>query len=87
MRFILGKEDCNGRRIDVYPILIAQDESSIDCEYFVQIPDFKGYTQGNNLADAIVMARDYISLVAIELKDKEKSVPEAHSVNDEKEPG
>lgn len=49
----------------VYPIYITVD---LDTEYayFVEIPDFDGYTQGKDLAEAITMARDYIGFAGID---------------------
>lgn len=44
----------------VYPVILNYENDSSGYDYFVTIPDFDGYTQGKNIADAIDMARDYI---------------------------
>ena len=46
----------------VYPIIISEEKDGL----YVLIPDFEMATQGENIADAIMMARDAIGLMGIE---------------------
>ncbi len=55
----------------VYPAIFTPDGGWI----LVSIPDFDIMTQGENLADAIDMARDAISLMGIHLEDEHKPLP------------
>lgn len=55
----------------VYPIVIIPS----DGEYVVRVPDFDFMTQGTDIADAIDMARDAISLMGVEYQDKKKELP------------
>ncbi|GAB2025826.1 type II toxin-antitoxin system HicB family antitoxin [Lactovum odontotermitis] len=50
-----------------FPTLISYDadEKSV-YKYLVFIPDLEGYTQGESLADAITMARDYIGTFSLD---------------------
>ena len=60
---------------EVYPIIISKEEIG----YFVSIPDFEIATQGENVADAIAMARDAIGLMGIDMQDEGKELPIAYS--------
>jgi predicted RNase H-like HicB family nuclease len=66
-----------------YPIIIKGAEG----DYYVRIPDFDIATQGTDIADAIMMARDAIGLVGIDMEDDGKELPEPYSVNEEIEEG
>lgn len=55
----------------VYPIVIIPSNG----EYVVRVPDFDFMTQGTDIADAIDMARDAISLMGVEYQDKKKELP------------
>lgn len=55
----------------VYPIILSKDGDG----YFVSIPDFDINTEGNDLADAIFMARDAIGLMGIQYQDDSKPLP------------
>lgn len=48
--------------------------------YTVFIPDFDTYTEGNDIADAIYMARDAIGLMGVTLQDMGKDLPEPGAV-------
>ena len=61
--------------IKVYPIYITKEAG----DYIVYIPDFDINTFGNTLAKAIVMARDAIGLMGIQLEDENKELPEPFS--------
>lgn len=55
----------------VYPIILTPDGTG----FTVYIPDFDIYTQGNDLTEAIVMARDAIGLMGIDMQDDGKDLP------------
>lgn len=55
----------------VYPIIISKEQDG----YYVSIPDFESATQGRSLADAIMMARDAIGLMGIDMQDDGKEIP------------
>ena len=63
------------RRI-AYPIVISKEEDG----YFVEIPDFDIATQGEDIADAMAMARDAIGLMGIDMEDDGKQLPVPNSV-------
>ena len=54
-----------------YPIVLTP----VDSGYVVTVPDFDINTQGNDIADALYMARDAISLVAMDMEDDKKPIP------------
>jgi len=56
-----------------YPVILSPcDEGG----YVVTIPDFNINTQGDNVADAIMMARDAIGVVGIDMEDEKHPLPE-----------
>ena len=55
----------------VYPIILTPVEKG----FTVYIPDFDIYTQGDDLSEAIVMARDAIGLMGIDMQDDGKDLP------------
>lgn len=57
---------------EAYKIILAPEENG---SYTVFVPDFDSGTQGENLADAIYMARDLIGIMGITLQDMGKEVP------------
>ncbi len=59
-----------------YPILISKETDGF---YYVEIPDFDIATQGENIADAMEMARDAIGLMGIDYLDDGKEIPEPNS--------
>ena len=63
----------------VYPIILTPTS---DGSYCVNIPDFNSATQGENMADAICMARDAIGLMGITLEDEKKPIPEPRAVSE-----
>lgn len=63
----------------VYPVVFEKLEDG----YLVYVPDFDINTQGDDLADAMVMARDAISLAGVSLEDDLKqALPEPSAVGD-----
>lgn len=50
----------------VYPVILHPEEHG----YFVEVPDIKGgFTQGENMADAVEMAADMIGLMLEDVTD------------------
>ena len=66
---------------EVYPIIISKEKDG----YYVEIPTFNTATQGNNLADAIFMARDAIGLLGITIEDSGEEIPKPVLENIEKQ--
>ena len=60
----------------VYPVVFQKNEGG----YIVHIPDLDQMTQGENLSDAIFMARDLISLWVMNLQDEKQAIPAPNSV-------
>ena len=60
----------------VYPIIISKEKDG----YYVSIPDFSISTQGECIADAIMMARDAIGLMGIDMQDDGKTLPHPNSI-------
>ena len=58
-----------------YPIIIAKEEDG----FYVSIPDFAIATQGDSIPDAIMMARDAIGLMGIDMQDDGKELPVPYS--------
>ena len=63
----------------IYPIIIVPTNIN---DYFVQIPDMDIATQGDSIENAIDMARDAISLMAVELMEAGKELPNASKLSD-----
>lgn len=58
--------------VKVYPIILTPTPDG----YVVSIPDLEIGTQGNDMAEAIYMARDAIGLLGICLQDQGLPIPE-----------
>lgn len=54
-----------------YPIVLKPSKRG----YLVYVPDFNINTQGKNVADAMLMARDAIGLMGIDMEDEGETVP------------
>lgn len=63
-----------------YPIILTPEEKG----FTVFIPDFNINTQGDDLTEAIEMARDAIGLMGIDMEDDGKAIPAASSAKDVK---
>ena len=61
---------------EAYPIIMTQGKEFI----VVYIPDFDINTQGEDVPDAIEMARDAIGLMGIDMQDDGEALPEASSI-------
>lgn len=59
----------------VYPVILSKNDDG----YFVTVPDFTVNTEGNDVADAIAMARDAIGINVLQLEDEDKTTPEPYS--------
>ena len=57
----------------VYPVVLTKNEGVV----LVEVPDLEILTQGEDLADAIDMARDAIGLKIITMEDDGEAVPVA----------
>lgn len=62
----------------IYPIIITQTGKD---DFFVQIPDMDIATQGTSLENAIDMARDAISLMAVDMEDDGRKLPAASKMS------
>ena len=60
-----------------YPILLTPEETG----FTVYIPDFDINTQGDDLTEAIEMARDAIGLMGIDMEDDGKALPIPRKLN------
>lgn len=58
---------------NTYPIIMTQGKEYI----VVYIPDFNINTQGENITDAIEMARDAIGIMGIDMQDDGEKLPDA----------
>lgn len=58
----------------VYPVIFEKDDTD-KIPYYVYVPDFDASTQGTDLADAIDMAADLISLICVQKEDEGKEIP------------
>lgn len=57
---------------EVYPVILTPDSPG----YLVAVPDFNINTQGCNLAEAIEMARDAISIIGVDMEDDGEKLPD-----------
>ncbi len=60
-----------------FPIILTPADKG----YMVYIPDFDINTEGNDLTEAIEMARDAIGRIGIDMEDDGKVIPPASSAN------
>ena len=67
----------------VYPVVLTP----IDKGYLVSVPDLEIDTHGENMADAIFMARDAIGLWGICQQDEKRTIPEPSTTVPPHEPG
>ncbi|MDD6478750.1 MAG: type II toxin-antitoxin system HicB family antitoxin [Oscillospiraceae bacterium] len=63
---------------NTYPVILTPDTNG----YTVYIPDFDIYTQGADLTEAIIMSRDAIGLMGIDMEDDGKILPTPCAVKD-----
>ena len=55
----------------VYPVVFTKLEDG----FMAYVPDMQINTQGDNLAEAIEMARDAIGMMGIDMEDEQKEIP------------
>ena len=67
----------------IYPVIISPDGDG----YIVHIPDFDSGTQGDSIAEAIMMAKDAIGLLGITKEDKGKPIPKPSTTEPAHKPG
>ncbi len=60
--------------IKVFPIIITKTNGKTDYPFFVEITDLHGMTEGQSIADAIEMAKDYIGTYSLEDKLPESNI-------------
>jgi len=60
-----------------YPIILTPCENG----YVVFIPDFQTGTQGDDLTEAIEMARDAIGIMGIDMEDDGKALPTPSAIH------
>lgn len=72
-----GKKEAVMKERRAYPIVISKEDDGF---FYVEIPDFDIATQGEDVVDAMEMARDAIGLMGIDLMDDGKLIPEPNSV-------
>lgn len=63
-----------------YPVILSQGKTMV----IAYIPDFEINTQGENITDAMEMARDAIGVVGIDMEDEGESLPEPSAVSEVK---
>ena len=56
---------------NTYPVILIPEEVG----FTVFIPDFNANTQGDDITEAIIMARDAIGILGIEMEDKKIDLP------------
>ena len=59
----------------VYPTFILNTNDDSEHPFLVCVPDMEIYTEGNDFADAIEMARDAIGLAGISMEDNKEALP------------
>ena len=58
----------------VYPVVLTPEEGG----YYAKFPDIEScYTQGDNLADTLEMAKDILSIRLCDYEDEKKDIPKA----------
>lgn len=55
----------------VYPVVFTK----LDSGFMAYVPDMEINTQGENLPEAIAMARDAIGIMGIDMEDEQRKIP------------
>lgn len=58
-----------------YPTFIVNTNDGLEHPFLVCVPDMDIFTEGDDLADAIEMARDAIGLTGISMEDNKQEIP------------
>lgn len=61
-----------------YPVILTYDDGVV----LVKVPDMDVFTQGEDVADAISMARDAVGLKGISMEDAGEVIPEPSKITD-----
>ena len=62
----------------IYPAVFVTEKEG---GYSVYFPDVEGcFTCGDSLEDALVMAKDALSLMLVDIEDEKKSIPEVSDI-------
>jgi predicted RNase H-like HicB family nuclease len=64
----------------LYPVVFTETEKG----FVAHVPDMNIDTQGDDLAEAVFMARDAIGLMGIDMQDDKKAIPEPSRIEDVK---
>ena len=67
----------------IYPVIISPDGDG----YLVHVPDFDSDTQGDTVAEAVMMAKDLIGLIGITNEDDGRPIPEPSTTEPAHKPG
>lgn len=59
----------------VYPTFIVNTNDGSEHPFLVCVPDMEIFTEGDDFADAIEMARDAIGLAGISMEDNKEELP------------
>lgn len=69
----------------VYPVIFTEDE---DGKIAVEVPDIPNcFTFGDNMADALDMAKDVMEMLLVEYENDDKQIPEPSNINEIKTDG
>ncbi len=64
----------------VYPVIFENAEEG---GYIVKVPDIPYcYTQGDNMADALIMAQDVIGMTLSDYEDENKEIPKPSEIKE-----
>ena len=61
-----------------YPVILTYDDGVV----LVEVPDMDVFTQGEDVADAISMAKDAVGLKGISMEDAGEVIPEPSKITD-----
>ena len=62
----------------VYPVLFTETDNNI----LIEVPDFDILTEGDDMSNAIEMARDAIEVKCVSMEDANKPIPEPSALNE-----
>ena len=63
---------------NVYPVFFTKTNENI----LVEVPDFSILTEGNDMNDAMEMARDAIELECVSMEDNNEKIPSSSDLKD-----
>jgi len=68
----------NSRTKKAYPVILTTTSENV----LVEIPDLNIFTQGEDIADAMEMARDAIGLYIVTSEDNEEIIKDSSKINE-----